>query len=282
MGAVISGRAGASITFSYSCHWPGTGRRVGPVSFSGAAAAERCEQGWAPGTATRALLPHTSPRAAGCCPSPVPTAPGELLRAGKGGELDPARPAGSSCGSGWQDCGAGSQHCPGTAWCCRLLWLQLNNKGIYFGTNNPPPGSRRGFPSRSAQQGSGWAIVEGKLPGVAGLQGWILHKPQLAVPADIKATVAGLSRPALPRVPGPAPQNNPSTPKQPQHPQTAPRWGGLGDGQLLQQPARMGAPHPNQSTVCPRMSWILHAEQGKALRSAWSDLWDGQELLTAT
>lgn len=77
---------------------------------------------------------------------------------------------------------------------------------------------------------------------MAGLQGWILHKPQLAVPARIKATTAGLSCPALPRVPGPAPQNNPSTPNQPQQPQTAPRWGGFGDMQLFQQSAGDGSP----------------------------------------
>lgn len=32
--------------------------------------------------------------------------------------------------SAWLFCG-GSRHCPGAAWCCRLFWLQLNNKCIY-------------------------------------------------------------------------------------------------------------------------------------------------------
>lgn len=44
----------------------------------------------------------------------------------------------------------------------------------------------------------------------------------------------------------------------------------------------MEAPHANWSVVRPRMGWILHPEQIKAIRITSSDLQDDQELLTGT
>lgn len=149
LGTVISGRAGASITFPI--HVTGVHFPAAELAASGAGFIFRrwcctctaCEQGWAQGTATAtwALHPHTSPRGwicgAGCWRVTSTPLDGCSVvgrwRVGSGSS-SVVRPAGSECsssGSGWQDCGAGSQHCPGTAWCCHLLWPQLNNKCIY-------------------------------------------------------------------------------------------------------------------------------------------------------
>lgn len=123
---------------AFSCR--GTGGEWGRFHFGCRCTCRVCEQGWARGT--WALLPHTSPRGrvcgAGCWRVTSTPLDGCSLvgswRVGSGSS-SVARPAGSECsssGRGWQDCGAGSQHCPGTAWCCQLLWLQSNNKCIYW------------------------------------------------------------------------------------------------------------------------------------------------------
>lgn len=92
LGTVISGKASASITFPIrvtGVHFPGVELAASGAGFIfGWRCCTRmeCEQGWAPGMATWALLPHTSPRGwicAGGCPSRVATAPGWLLRGGK-------------------------------------------------------------------------------------------------------------------------------------------------------------------------------------------------------
>ena len=174
------------------------------------------------------------------------------LLCGKAGRLAPNR---SSSRSGWQSCGAGCRHCPGAARCCRLLWLQLNNKCIYWdfcyheGANNPLLDSTPGLPSRPVLAPAATATLAGlgkslmRSPGggsAAGLDpaqaGARCPSPHQSQPA------AGPSHPALPQAPGPAPQNNPSTPKQPQHLKTAPRRGRLGDVQLFQWLGGMLAP----------------------------------------
>lgn len=145
LGTVISGKASASITFPTrvtGVHFPGVELAASGAGFIFGwccCTCTECEQGWAPGTATWALLPHASPRGwicgAGCWRVPFPRGHSPWMAAPwwEGAELDlavgPAGPECSSSGSGWQDCSAGSA---GTAWCCQLLWLQLNNKCIYW------------------------------------------------------------------------------------------------------------------------------------------------------
>lgn len=69
-------------------------------------------------------------------------------------------------------------------------------------------------------------------PGAALLPGWILHKPGLAIPARIKVS-------PWPVCPVPL-----FLELLAQHLQTGPRWGRLGDVQLLQCLGRMSAFHP--------------------------------------
>lgn len=143
LGAVISGRA--SITFPIhvtAVHFPAVELAASGAGFIFlcCCTCRACEQGWAQGT--WALLPHTSPRGwlcgAGCWRVTSTPLDGCSVvgswRVGSGSS-SVARPAGSECsssGRGWRDCGAGSQHCPGTSWCCQLLWLRSNNKCIYW------------------------------------------------------------------------------------------------------------------------------------------------------
>lgn len=74
----------------------------------------------------------------------------------------------------------------------------------------------------------------------------------------------------------PAPRNNLSSHKQP-------RGGaGLVPCSSCSSQQGMEAPQSQLVQVCPRMGWILHSEQIKAIRSPSSDLQDGQELLMGT
>lgn len=266
--------------------WRITARSRGRFHFRIEACRLRCTCSGASRARTRVRAgPGDAVSAARCFPSRLdlqggglegalplqPQPPAWLFCGGKAGGRIPQPLRGKAGGSeplmlrdGSQSCGAGCWHRPGAARCCWLLRLQLK-KCIYWGlcchkgTNHPLPDPVGGLPSwpvlapaaaetlaklgKSLMRSPGGGLAAGLDPAQAGARCPSPHQSQPA---------AGPSCPALPRAPGPAPQNSL-------------RGGGLGDAQPLQQPGDMSPPHPNQPAVCPRVGCVPHSVQMKAI-----------------
>jgi len=157
----------------------------------------------------------------------------------------------SSPRDGWHRPSAGSRHLPA---CCRLLWVPLNNKCVYWdfchrrGTNNPLLDPIPGLPSPPAPAAAATLARLGKSLTRSPGGGWVLRKPGLAAAARIKASPRPV-RPALPQAPDPAPQKKTTS-----APQNSPETGQAGWNTALPL-----APHPNQPVAWPRVGCVLRS-----------------------
>lgn len=168
----------------------------------------------APGTATRFLLPNI-PLPGWICSAGCWGVPCQPLRSPLRGSLVGRCPCSPSVA--WKTAhppGAGGRTvalAPGAARCCRLLWVQLNNKCIYWdfcyheGVNNPLPDPSHGLSSRPVPAPTAAATLTRlgkslmKSPGGGSAAGLDPVQAGACCPSPHQSQpMAGWSHPALP------------------------------------------------------------------------------------